>query len=88
MKGAKIMTGRELVIHILSNGLEEADISDLFLTEDEAAVRLNVGVATIKAWSELGLIQRININGKTYVLPSKTLNRFEEQWSKTYENTK
>lgn len=88
MKGAKIMTGRELVIHILSNGLEEADISDLFLTEDEAAVRLNVGLATIKAWPELGLIQCININGKTYVLPSKTLNRFEEQWSKTYENTK
>ena len=88
MKGAKIMTGRELVIHILSNGLEEEDISDLFLTEDEAAVRLNVGVATIKAWSELGLIQCININGKTYVLPSKTLNRFEEQWSKPYENTK
>lgn len=82
------MTGRELVIHILSNGLEEADISDLFLTEDEAAVRLNVGVATIKAWSELGLIQYININGKTYVLPSKTLNRFEEQRSKAYENTK
>lgn len=23
MKGAKIMTGRELVIHILSNGFEE-----------------------------------------------------------------
>ena len=82
------MTGRELIIHILSNGLEESDISELFVSESEAADRLNVGIATIKAWYELGLIKCININGVTYVLPNKTLSQFEEQWSKMYEKTK
>ena len=83
------MTGRELILHILSNGLEESDISELFMTEEEAAVRLHVGIATIKAWTELGLVKCIDINGKTYVLPSKTLEQFEEQWSnKTHECAK
>ena len=79
------MTGRELILHILTNHLEDADISELFMTEDKTAVKLNVGPATIQAWAELGLIQRICINGNTYVLPSKTLAKLEENWSRTNE---
>ena len=72
------MTGRELVIHILSNGLENADISELFISEEETAVKFNVGLATVKAWVNLGLIHRIVIDGNTYILPSKTLDSLEE----------
>lgn len=82
------MTGRELIVHILSNGLENADISELFITEEEAAVKLNVGVATVKTWAELGLIHCIIIDGKTYILPAKILNSFEELTRKAYEANK
>lgn len=82
------MTGRELIIHILSNGLEDADISELFITEEEAAVKLNVGIATVKTWASLGLIHHIVIDGKTYILPTKILNSFEELTRKAYENNK
>lgn len=82
------MTGRELVIHILSNGLEDADISELFIAEEEAAVKLNVGIATVKTWASLGLIHCIVIDGKTYILPTKVLSSFEELTRKAYENNK
>lgn len=73
------MTGRDLVIHILSNNLEDADISEMFITEEEAAVRCKVGVATLKAWASMGIIHYISINDKKYILPNDTLKRFEEE---------
>lgn len=53
------MTGRELIIYILSNHLEdEPVIKDGkligFLSVDEAAIKKNVGSATIEALIELG----------------------------------
>lgn len=49
------MTGRELILYILQNNLEnEVIIKDgLFvelLNEQEAAAKFNVGVATIRTW--------------------------------------
>ena len=49
------MTGRDLIIYILSNGLEnEPFVKDGklmgFMTVEEAASKMNVGVATIHAW--------------------------------------
>ena len=49
------MTGRDLIIYILQNNLEDEDILKDgrfpgLLTIQEAAAKANVGVATINAW--------------------------------------
>lgn len=49
------MTGRDLIVYILSNNLENEEVFKDgkflgFITVGEAAVKLNVGVSTIYAW--------------------------------------
>ena len=49
------MTGKELILYILQNNLEnEVVIKDgvfvWLMNEEEAAAKFGVGVATIKAW--------------------------------------
>ena len=61
------MTGRDLIIYILNHNLEDVDIFKDgkfvgFITEDEAAVKLNVGVATIRAWVSIGMLYGVKIN--------------------------
>ena len=58
------MTGRDLIIYILANNLEnEPAFKDGkfigFLTVNEAAERLFVGNATIRAWVELGMLDAV-----------------------------
>ena len=51
------MTGRELIVYILENNLENEDIlnpneklnTHIFIREDVAAAECNVGIASIKA---------------------------------------
>lgn len=58
----KSMTGRDLIIYILENKLEDEPIIREdgtivgFLTVGQAAVKANVGMATIYAWIEAGLL--------------------------------
>lgn len=52
------MTGRELIIYILKNGLEDEPVFKDgkfigFMTLDEAAAKMNVGKATVEAWTKL-----------------------------------
>ena len=49
------MTGKELILYILQNNLENTVVMQDgmfigFMTEEEAAVKFNVGVATIRGW--------------------------------------
>lgn len=49
------MTGRELIIHILQNNLEDKEVFENgrlldFITDGEAAAKLGVGVQTIRLW--------------------------------------
>ena len=49
------MTGKELILYILQNNLENTIVLDGstfigFMTEQEAAVKFNVGTETIRAW--------------------------------------
>ena len=49
------MTGRELILYILSHGLEEEPVYKDgkfigFMTAGEAAVKMNVGIMTIHVW--------------------------------------
>ena len=49
------MTGRDLIVYILQNNLENEVMLEL-MSEDEAAVKFGVGIATIKFWYEYGYI--------------------------------
>lgn len=66
------MTGRELIIYILQNNLEDKDIFEngIFIglmTDKEAAVKFDVGVSTIWVWHSLGFIRSVLIGDSLYV---------------------
>lgn len=66
------MTGRELIIYILQNNLEDKPVFENgeflgFLTVDKAAAKLNVGVETMKTWLELGWIEGIEFEDMVFV---------------------
>lgn len=63
------MTGRDLIIYILANGLEDESVFKDgkfigFITVSEAAVKMDVGVETIYAWIGQGRLKHIDIGGK------------------------
>jgi hypothetical protein len=61
------MYGRELIIYILTNHLEDTLISDgdlvktMYMDECEAADKFGVGVATIRTWYTTGVLEGIMI---------------------------
>ena len=61
------ITGRELIVLILQNQLENETLLTL-LSEEELAVRFEVGVATIKTWETLGMIHGWKIGDSVYFL--------------------
>lgn len=66
------MTGRDLIIYILSNGLEDEPIFKNgkvlgFMTEVEAAAKFNVGIATIKVWCDCDMIDHVLIGKELYI---------------------
>lgn len=66
------MTGRELIIYILENDLEDSTLfedGDVFgfTSVEKAAVELEVGPATINAWIDMFKIKRHVIGNKTYI---------------------
>lgn len=66
------MTGRELIIYILENNLEDTDVFDEgifigFTRADKYAAKHNIGVATVKAWKELGWIEGFMIGDVLYI---------------------
>ena len=67
------MTGRDLILFILENHLEDRPITDAdgklvaLLTIEEAASKFEVGVATVVAWVGMDCIKHIFINGVCYV---------------------
>ena len=67
------MTGKELILYILENDLENEDIikDGVFIwlmDEKEAAVKFDVGVATIRTWYVCGQIDGIKIGNHLYFL--------------------
>lgn len=70
------MTGRELIIYILENGLEDADIFDkgfssLFITPEEAAIKWGCGSATVKAMIDMKKVKGVNHLSVYYVLANQ-----------------
>lgn len=67
------MTGKELILYILENDLEnEVVIKDgvfiWLMDEKEAAVKFDVGVATIRAWYSCGQLDGTKIGDRLYFL--------------------
>ena len=67
------MTGKDLIIYILQNDLENEliikdDIFELFMSEEKAAIKFDVGVATIRAWYECGLLPGVKIGDSIFFL--------------------
>lgn len=67
------MTGRELILYILENKLEdEIVIKDgifvWLMDENEAAVKFDVGVATVRAWYATGMASGTKIGEHLYFL--------------------
>lgn len=66
------MTGRDLIIYILQNGLEDAPIFKDgtiigFLTVNQAAKKLNVEIETIEVWCSTDVLEHIEIGGQIYI---------------------
>lgn len=73
------MTGRDLIIYILNNNLEDRPVFENgkilgFMTVAEAAEKLNVGTATVRAWTDLKYIESIRIGEQIYI-PADVENR-------------
>ena len=83
MKGMSSVTGKDLIIYILMNNLENEEIFkdgrfiDL-ISEAEAAAMYGVGVETIRAWYSLGYVAGVKIGDTIY---------FFEKW-REYEGEK
>lgn len=66
------MTGRELIVYILENHLEDAPVFKDgtfvgFNSESEFALRMGVGNGTVQTWAKLGLIDAIQIGNELYI---------------------
>lgn len=66
------MTGRELIVYILENGLENEEIYKDgkvlgFMTANEAAVKFEVGLSTILLWVRLDMLSYVTIGKEVYI---------------------
>lgn len=67
------MTGRDLIIYILENKLEDKElfvdnVFPLFITAEEAAIKWDCGTATVKAMIEIGKVKGAKIVDDYFVL--------------------
>lgn len=83
------MKGRDLIKFILDNKLEDVDVFDDgflgFPTAQEVAVKLEVGLATIRALMEMNKLDGIVYDGVTYIFPD-SLQQLED--SREVDNAK
>lgn len=65
------MTGKDLIIYILANNIENEDVSYIFnnlLIADEAyAEKIGTGVATVRAMFDLGHLRGIDVCNSIYI---------------------
>lgn len=67
-----MMTGRDLILYILQNGLEDEPVFDSgillgFMNEMEAAIRFDVGTSTIRAWIDMNMLPAIKLGNMFYI---------------------
>lgn len=75
------MTGREMIIYILANGLEDEEVIKDgrimgFIRDDDLAVQLGYGPSTVKALIVIGDIPNgVNIDDRYFVPLTKLNNK-------------
>lgn len=72
------MTGRDLILYILQNNLEDEPVVKDgkfigLLSTDEVAIEFRVGRATVKTWVEIELLDGVKIGNELYILPTNKL---------------
>ena len=72
------MTGRDLILYILQNGLEDEPVFKDgklvgFMRPEEAAVKFDVGESTVRAWMDAGYLPYIRI-GRFIFIPAEAKN--------------
>lgn len=65
------MTGKELILYILQNNLENTTVLEGcfftgFMTEEEVALKFNVGIATVRAWYHCRMVEGTQISDSLY----------------------
>lgn len=73
------MTGKDLIIYILENNLENEQVfkdGELlgFMSVELAALKFGVGTTTIKVWADLNIIPYIKI-GDTIYIPANSVKK-------------
>ena len=76
------MTGRELIIYILENGLEDEPVFKNgafigFMTTQEAAVKLDVGPSTISALVQRNILEAVRV-GDLILIPFDAISARKE----------
>lgn len=66
------MTGRDLIVYILENHLENEEVFKDgrllgYMNVEEAALKFSVGNATIEVWYKLDMLPGIKIGEKLYI---------------------
>ena len=66
------MTGRDLIVYILANGLENEPVFKDgkfigFVTPGDVATKTNVGLATVYAWMHQGRLESVIVNEGIYI---------------------
>ena len=66
------MTGRDLIIYILKNNLEDKPVYENgqllgFMTVEQAAVKLGWGVETVRTWIKINYIAHIKIGDEIFI---------------------
>lgn len=66
------MTGRELIMYIMENHLEDRPVFEDgkfvgFITVDEVAAKFEVGSATVNSWIILGILNGIKVGDTVYI---------------------
>lgn len=83
-----MMTGRDLIIYIIQNGLEDKPVYENgkilgFMNEFEAAVKFGVTVATIRTWIALNMLDGVAI-GSVFYIPAHAKNPIEIESTKKW----
>lgn len=74
------MTGRDLIVYIMQNHLEERPIFQNgrfldFMTVKEAAAKFEVGEATIRVWVKMGTFPYVLFGGEIFIPRDATLSK-------------
>lgn len=72
MKGGAPTTGRDLIVYILTNNLEDKPVFEDekligFLTLEQAALEFKVGIATVEALIKLNKLNHVQIGDTIYI---------------------